>query len=76
MVDFLLNITYNENTKNASYQVQQKVGVCMNTIITIGRQFGSAAGEIGERLQSISESNAMIRNFLSERHRKVVSVRK
>ena len=50
MVDFLLNITYNENTKNASYQVQQKVGVCMNTIITIGRQFGSAGREIGEKV--------------------------
>ena len=50
MVDFLLNITYNKNTKNASYQVQQKVGVCMNTIITIGRQFGSAGREIGEKV--------------------------
>ena len=46
----MLNITYNENTKNASYQVQQKVGVCMNTIITIGRQFGSAGREIGEKV--------------------------
>ena len=50
MVDFLLNITYNKTTKNASYQVQQKVGVCMNTIITIGRQFGSAGREIGEKV--------------------------
>ena len=41
MIDFLLNITYNKTTRNASYQVQQKVGVCMNTIITIGRQYGS-----------------------------------
>ena len=46
----MLNITYNENTKYASYQVQQKVGVCMNTIITIGRQFGSAGREIGEKV--------------------------
>ena len=50
MIDFLLNITYNKTTKNASYQVQQKVGVCMNTIITIGRQFGSAGREIGEKV--------------------------
>ena len=46
----MLNITYNKTTKNASYQVQQKVGVCMNTIITIGRQFGSAGREIGEKV--------------------------
>ena len=50
MIDFLLNITYNKTIKNASYQVQQKVGVCMNTIITIGRQFGSAGREIGEKV--------------------------
>lgn len=28
----------------------RKVGVCMNTIITIGRQFGSAGREIGEKV--------------------------
>lgn len=76
MVDFSLNITYNEDTKNASYQVQQKAGVCMNTIITIGRQFGSAGREIGEKVAEYYGINAMTRNSLPEQHRKVVSVRK
>mgnify|MGYP007054875727 CR=1 FL=1 len=51
---------------------RQKGGNHMNTIITIGRQFGSGGHEIGEKWRNIMESNAMIRNFFPGLRKRVV----
>ena len=50
----------------------------MNTIITIGRQFGSAGREIGEKVAEYFGIKCYDKELLTlpEQHRKVVFVRK
>ena len=48
----------------------------MNTVITIGRQFGSGGHEIGEKVAEYFGIQCLIRSSLPERPRKAASVKR